>query len=99
MLVVTGVTRVAPEDIATARAATAKVAEKTRDEDGCYTYAFYEDVEVPGRFRVYEEWRDEAALAAHLATPHIADFRATLGRLTILDREIKKLKGCTAEPL
>lgn len=99
MLVVTGVTRVASEDAAAARAAQAVVAAATREEDGCYTYAFYEDVETPGRFRVYEEWRDEPALMAHLETAHIAEFRAALGKLTILSRDIKKMKGCVSEPL
>ena len=99
MLVVTGVTQVDPKDAAAARAAQARVAAITRTEDGCHTYAFYEDVEVPGRFRVYEEWRDEDALQAHLAADHIAEFRAAVGRLTVLSREIKKMKGCASEPL
>ncbi len=99
MLVVTGVTHVAPEDAETARLAAAKAATITRTEDGCYTYAFYEDVEVPGRFRVYEEWRDQAALEAHLATPHIDEFRAVMGGLKILSRDIKKMLGCESQPL
>ncbi|MDF0600065.1 putative quinol monooxygenase [Psychromarinibacter sp. C21-152] len=99
MLVVTGVTRIAETDAPAARAAAAKVAALTRTEDGCFTYAFYEDVEVPGRFRVYEEWRDEAALRAHLATAHIAEFREVIGGLEVLERDIKMLKGCTEEPL
>jgi len=99
MLVVTGVTEVDPADADKARTAAARAAAITRTEDGCHAYAFYEDVETPGRFRVYEEWRDEAALKAHLATDHIAEFRAVMGGLTILSREIKKMTGCQSAPL
>ena len=87
------------EDADTARQAASKAAQATRAEDGCFTYAFYEDVETPGRFRVYEEWRDEAALRVHLETPHIAEFRQVLGGLTILNRELKIMTGCTSKPL
>ncbi len=99
MLIVTGVTRTDPEDAPAARAAMARVGEATRAEDGCHTYAFYEDVGAPGTFRVYEEWRDRAALDAHLATAHIAAFREAMGALTILSRDIKTLSGCTEGPL
>lgn len=99
MLVVTGITQVAPEDADLARTAAAKVAEITRTEDGCFEYAFYEDVETPGRFRVYEEWRDDASLKAHSESAHIAEFRKVMGSLTVLNREIRKMRGCVAEPL
>lgn len=99
MLVVTGVTHIAEGDAPAARAAMGKAAALTREEDGCFVYAFYEDVETPGRFRVYEEWRDGAALEAHQQSAHIAELRAALAELTILSREIKKLEGCTAAPL
>lgn len=99
MLIVTGVTRIAPEDAPAARSAMARVAELTRAENGCHTYAFYEDVAQPGRFRVYEEWRDRAALDAHLETAHIAAFRAEMADVTILSREIKTLAGCISGEL
>ena len=54
-------------------------------EDGCLEYAGA--LEVPTAlaaqaavrddvFTVVEKWRDEAALAAHLAAPHMDDHRA-----------------------
>ena len=56
-----------------------------RAEDGCLEYqgALEVDSGLPAQapvrpdvFTVVERWRDEAALAAHLAAPHMADHRA-----------------------
>ncbi len=99
MLVVTGIIEIDPADRDAAKIAAAKMAEATRDEDGCITYAFYEDVEVPGRFRVYEEWESMAALAAHAQTPHMGEFRAALAGMKILSSAIKKIEGGTESPL
>ncbi len=46
---------------------------RTLTEDGCLAYAFALDDAAKGSILVLERWRDEAALAAHLATPAIAD--------------------------
>ncbi|KNG92914.1 putative quinol monooxygenase [Pseudaestuariivita atlantica] len=94
VLVVTGVIEVAPEDAETFRVAAARAAKATRsDDEGCLLYAFYEDVEKPGTFRVYEEWRDEEALAAHARAPHMDTFRNALSDVEILRREIGKHDG------
>ena len=38
-------------------------------EDGCICYDVQEDMNQPGRFMIYECWRDRAAADAHMATP------------------------------
>ncbi|MFN3512074.1 MAG: putative quinol monooxygenase [Phenylobacterium sp.] len=48
----------------------------SRAEDGCLEYSYAVDVLDPGLIRVFEAWRDRAALEAHLATPHITRWRA-----------------------
>lgn len=44
----------------------------TLREDGCLAYHFAVDDADEGTVLVYERWRDEAALATHLAQPAVA---------------------------
>ena len=64
MIVVTGIATVAPESAEALKAAARKMAAASREEAGCHAYAFYEDLEVAGRFRVYEEWESAEAAEA-----------------------------------
>ena len=42
--------------------------ETTRAEDeGCINYIFHQQIDNPREFVLYEQWRDQAALNAHLA--------------------------------
>ncbi|MBU6246020.1 MAG: antibiotic biosynthesis monooxygenase [Actinomycetales bacterium] len=69
--------------------------EPTRREAGCIRYDLLTDNEVPGHFVFVEEWADDAALAEHLGTAHIAALRsaiepmlagpATLHRMRLVD--------------
>ncbi len=42
----------------------------TREEAGCHSYILHQAVEEPTLFVFFEVWRDQAALDAHMATPH-----------------------------
>ena len=55
-----------------------RVAEITRTEAGCISYEFFADINQPGRMLLFEEWESRDALDAHLASPHLAEFRAFL---------------------
>lgn len=99
MLVVTGLIEIAEKDIAAARIAAADMAVATRREPGCAVYAFYEDVEAPGRFRVYEEWSDADALKAHGETPHMDVFRAALAEFDVRKAEVLKFEGGPKSPV
>ncbi len=44
----------------------------TRAEEGCLRYDLFESAATPGTFVTVEEWTDQSALDAHLASPHIA---------------------------
>jgi len=48
-----------------------------RSEDGCLVLYAVAEKRVPGRVRVFEIYRDEAAYQAHLQTQHFKKFRAT----------------------
>lgn len=60
--------------------------EPTRREAGCYRYELLVRQEEPGELVFVEEWQDEDALEAHLATPHILAARERLPEL--LDGEM-----------
>ena len=42
----------------------------------------------PGLIRVFEAWRDQAALDAHFATPHMAAWRAAWPSFGVSDRRL-----------
>jgi quinol monooxygenase YgiN len=50
------------------------LAAASRAEQGCISYALYEDTEVANDFVFLEEWESEEALQRHFATPHVARF-------------------------
>ncbi|MDU9003734.1 putative quinol monooxygenase [Sedimentitalea todarodis] len=90
MLIVTGIIEINPDRIGSAQAAATKMMVETRKESGCHVYEFSQQVEAPHRFRVYEEWSDDAALQAHSEAPHMAAFREALGEIGVISREIVK---------
>ena len=99
MIVVTGEIEFHPEDAWPAMAAALAMMEATEKEDGCIVYRFYTDIINTRRFRIYEEWRDDAALEAHFQTEHMAVFRAKIGKLRILERRLVKITPERVEPL
>ena len=50
----------------------------SRADDGCLNYGYYAEVADPLHYVAVEEWRDMAALEAHLRTPHVARLIAAL---------------------
>lgn len=62
--------------------------EATRAEEGCISYAFAQDALEPDLVRVSEVWESIEHLAAHAATPHMAEWRAALGRIGISGRSV-----------
>ena len=54
---------------------------RSRAEPGCLSHHIHADCENPNRLFYHEEWRDEAAVAAHFAVPESGAF---VKRLTAL---------------
>ena len=52
-----------------ARSAICDIVDRTRAEAGCIEFRLSEDPQS-GTLHLYEEWRDEAALAKHHAKPY-----------------------------
>lgn len=90
MIVVTGVIEIDSEHVWPATTAAGKMIEATQKEEGCITYCFSVDITNQRKFRIYEEWASEEALAAHMKTPHMAEFRKALSGFRILDRKVVK---------
>lgn len=99
MIVVTGVVEIDSEHVWPATTAAGKMIAATQKEKGCLTYCFYVDITDQRKFRIYEEWESEEALAAHMKTPHMAEFQTALSGFRILDRKIVKYQVDTVKAL
>ncbi|MBL8416490.1 MAG: antibiotic biosynthesis monooxygenase [Propionivibrio sp.] len=51
----------------------------SRGESGCVSYELFENEDRPLEFVTVEQWADQAAADAHLATPHVAAAMARAG--------------------
>jgi quinol monooxygenase YgiN len=51
----------------------------TRAEPGCARYSYAVDLIDPNLLHVAEEWSEEAAIDAHMQSPHMAALMAALG--------------------
>jgi quinol monooxygenase YgiN len=99
MLLIAGTVRFPADKIDAARAPMATMIAATRNEDGCLSYAFAEDVLDPGLLHVSETWRDGAALKAHAASAHMAAWRAASSELGVGERDIKLYRTDEGTPV
>ena len=89
MIIVNGTVRFGAGEIDRLRDAMARNVEATRAEDGCEHYAYAVDVSDPNLLHVSERWRDDAAIEAHMATPHMGAFMAEVGAAKVESMSIK----------
>lgn len=87
-LIIAGTVRVPPENLAGLKPHMEAMLAASRAEDGCITYSYAEDVVEPGLIRVFEAWRDQAAIDAHFAAPHMAAWRAAWPGFGVTDRRL-----------
>lgn len=88
MILVIGWVRLSPEDVQAALPAARAMMAASQAEDGCFEYAYSEDLSEPGLIRVTERWRDFPALEAHFRTPHMAAWREALSKVRLLERKV-----------
>jgi len=55
-------------------AAFSKLTEESRKEPGCEMYLVHRHRTEPRRFFIYEQYKDDAALEAHRASPHFLQY-------------------------
>ncbi len=89
MILIAGTLRFPAENMPAARPIMARMVTATRAEDGCLQYAFAEDVLEPGLIRISELWRDQAALDAHRAAPHMIAWRAEGAEIGAHGRDLR----------
>ncbi|RWB01820.1 MAG: antibiotic biosynthesis monooxygenase [Mesorhizobium sp.] len=88
MLLIIGTIRLPPNKLEEAKPAMERMVSGSRAESGCIQYSYAQDVFDAGLIRVTEVWSDRAALDAHFASPHIADWRASWPALGIGERSL-----------
>ncbi len=69
---------------------------RSRAEPGCISHRVHVDCEDSARLFFYEEWQDEAAVAAHFSVPESGEF---VKRLTALVGERPEMKIYRADPV
>ncbi len=64
--------------------------EPARKEEGCIAYELMQNNGDPCDFTFVEEWTSDAALDAHLQTPHLKDGAAKLANLLSVAPDIRR---------
>lgn len=99
MLIVLATARLGDGALERGREAIAAMVAASNAEPGCIAYAFTQDLGDPGVIHIVEKWRDEAALAAHFGTPHMAAFQQALAGLDFQLIEARKFETDEGQPL
>jgi quinol monooxygenase YgiN len=98
-VIIAGTVRVPPENLAGLKPHMLTMLAASRAEDGCLTYSYAEDVAEPGLIRVFEAWRDQAAIDAHFTTAHMAAWRAAWPGFGVTERKLFAYEVASERPL
>jgi quinol monooxygenase YgiN len=90
MIVIAGYFVLDPSKREPAIAAAREMMSETRKEKGCISYTFSADLDEPGRFRIFEEWENDDALAAHFEAPHMARLQQAMGGLGVREMKVQR---------
>ena len=88
-VVVAGTFRVPADRFEDLRPHLEAVIAATRAEEGCITYSYARDVGDPELIRVFEQWRDQAALDTHFKAPHMLAWQKVRAENGFHDRRIR----------
>ena len=97
-VLIAGTVRVPPQNLERFRPHMEAMLAASRAEDGCLAYSYAVDVLDAGLIRIFEAWRDEAALSAHFATPHMAEWRAAWPQFGVSDRNLSLYEVAAERP-
>jgi quinol monooxygenase YgiN len=79
MIVVNAIVKSTQEDIVAMQSAIKTMEVASREEEGCLDYTFSVELNDSSVLRITEKWSSLEALMAHMVTPHMAEFQATMG--------------------
>ena len=99
MLIVLAVAQLGEGAIDKGRAALETMISASREEEGCIDYSYAIDILDPNRLIIVEKWVDDAALAFHFQTPHMAAFQLALQNLEVNITELAKYQADNGSPL
>ena len=99
MLMVIGTAKLGDGALDAARDAFEAMITASRAEEGCIDYGYALDVLDPSLLRITEKWVDEAALAYHFQTPHMAAFQQALAGFDVTITDVKKFQADDGAPL
>jgi quinol monooxygenase YgiN len=83
MILVTGCIVAKEDRLAEALSLSLEHVRRSRLENGCIAHAVHQDAENPRRLVFFEEWVDQAALAAHFTVPASRDFTKAVAALAV----------------
>ncbi len=81
MILITGTVEIPADSREAFIAAVTRHVTLSREEAGCISHGFFEDVMAPGRFTFVERWRDVAAVQTHFAKDYSREIVGVLRAL------------------
>jgi quinol monooxygenase YgiN len=90
MLILAGTLRISPGQRIAAEAAMRRMLEATRREPGCLAYSLCFDLMDDHVLQIFEVFKDDAALAAHRASEHMAVWRTAGASFGISARDMSQ---------
>ncbi|QFT77292.1 putative quinol monooxygenase [Erythrobacter sp. THAF29] len=99
MVIVLATAKLGEDALEAGREALTAMIEASRAEKGCVEYAYALDILDPTLLRITEKWVDDAALAAHFQTPHMAAFQKALAGLDVSIQQVLKFEADEGSPL
>ncbi len=99
MLTIAGILKLDPARAEEARRAMQEMMAETHKETGCNAYVFSADLSEAGVFRIFEEWESEAALKAHMASPHMKAFQGKAAAFGVSELTVHRYEVSGKGPL
>ena len=99
MVILAGTIRIADGSRDEALAPIIEMVNATRAEPGCIQYAFAFDALDDHLVRIFEVFQDDAALAAHRASVHMATWRGKMAELGIHGRDMSEYQVLNARKI
>lgn len=99
MIQINGTIRLGPNASDEAVEAVIKMVRASREEDGCFDYTFARDLTDTDTLVLFERWRDQEALQAHMASPHMAEFQKVMAANPPEARDLRMYVTDDGQPL